>query len=55
MDVDDLIQDVESFEEAIVKVQNDFVKGDATEPEVHSAAVELVDKVSSQPACFYDM
>ena len=46
MDVDELIQDVERFEEAIVKVQNDYIKDDATEAEVHAAAVELVDKVS---------
>ncbi len=45
MDVEDMVKDVESFEEAIVKVQNDFVKGNATETEVHAAAVELVDKV----------
>jgi len=46
MEVDDLIEDVNSFEEAIVKIQNDFVKGDASETEVHAAAVELIDKVS---------
>lgn len=38
-------QEVESHEDAIVKVQQQAAKGDATDAEVQAAAVELVDKV----------